>query len=118
MPPTAVKAVRVRPRGTSVPPAPPAASTDPSAGFADYVRCRLDGPVLRYSQRLTLLKEAERRGIGRFEANLIIAKVLYQAGLVQEYQFPPEPRRAWLAPLTTFVVLQTAILAGAWWVLR
>ena len=118
MSPTAVKAVRVRPRGTAAPPAPPPPSPDPSAVFAEYVRAQLDGPVLRYSQRLTLLKEAERRGVGRFEANLIIAKVLYQAGLVQEYQFPPEPRRAWLAPLVTFIIVQTTILAGAWWVLR
>src|SRR6266550_2352042 len=31
------------------------------------------GPVLCYARRMDLLKEASRRGVGRFEANLMIA---------------------------------------------
>ena len=87
--------------------------------FEEVVRRRLDGPVLRYSQRLALLKEAERLGVGRFEANLVIASVLYRAGVGQEYELKPEPGKLarWAVPLATVVVLQGVILAGWWWVL-
>ena len=43
--------------------------------FADRVRQSMDGPVVRYSMRRELLREADAQGIGRFEANLIIAAV-------------------------------------------
>jgi len=43
--------------------------------FASAVTEALDGPVLRYSIRLALLKQASRLGLGRFEANLVIAEV-------------------------------------------
>ena len=92
---------------------------DGAAQFADLVMASLDGPVLRYSQRLVLVREAERRGIGRFEANLIIAAVLHRQGLAQEYEIPPVGGRSeWVAPVLTVVGLQSAIVLGAWWVLR
>jgi hypothetical protein len=100
--------------------APPAEKADASAEFAGYVLSNLDGPVLRYSDRLVLLANAERRGIGRFEANLIIAAVLHQHGMGQEYEIPPVPGagwREWAWPVVTFVGLQGAIVMGAWWVL-
>ena len=90
--------------------------SDPAADFADWVRDQLNGPVLRYSARLLLLKEAQRRGLGRFEANLVIASVLHRTGMGQEYELPPR-RIEWLAPVMTFLVLQSALVFGAWWVL-
>jgi len=104
--------VRTRPRRLGVAEAPP---TDVSAEFAEWVRGRLDGPVLRYSARQAMLKEAERRGLGRFDANLVIASVLYRAGMGQEYEM--RPRVEWVAPVLVFLLLQGAILGGAWWVL-
>jgi hypothetical protein len=91
-----------------------------SADFADVVAGSIDGPVLRYTQRQVLIRDAERRGIGRFEANLIIAAVLYRQGMGQEYEIPAAPGGLveWVAPVLTFVALQAAIVAGAWWVLR
>ena len=51
----------------------------PRAGaFAAEVEAALEGPVLRYSQRRRLLKAAARAGVGRFEANLIIAAVQHR----------------------------------------
>ncbi len=98
--------------------APPAEVVDASAEFADVVLACIDGPVLRYSQRLVLLRDAERRGVGRFEANLIIAAVLHRHGMAQEYELAPAGRgMGWLAPVLTFVGLQSAIVLGAWWVL-
>jgi hypothetical protein len=90
-----------------------------SAEFADTVAQTIDGPVLRYSQRQVLVREAGRRGIGRFEANLIIAAVLHRRGLGQEYELPPVPGgvMGWVWPVLTFVGVQGAIVAGAWWVL-
>ncbi|MDB5323737.1 MAG: hypothetical protein JWN40_5368 [Phycisphaerales bacterium] len=109
MTPPVITRVRIRLRDS--------APLDPADDFADWVRQQLDGPVLRYSTRLILLKEAERRRLGRFEANLIIASVLHRAGMGQEYELRP-PAMEWIAPVMTFVVLQSALVLGAWWVLR
>ena len=49
-----------------------------AAGFAREVEAGVEGPVLRFSQRKRLLKAAARAGIGRFEANLIIAAVQHR----------------------------------------
>ncbi len=48
------------------------------SAFADLVRRSLDGPVVRYSRRQDLLHTARHLGIGRFAANLIIARVQHQ----------------------------------------
>ena len=48
--------------------------------FAEEVQSVLTAGVLRYSDRRRLLQSAGRRGIGRFEANLIIAAVQHRAG--------------------------------------
>ena len=126
-PAVAVQTTRVRPRRhrqsvavlVSRKPAK-ATEADVSAEFADAVAQAIDGPVLRYSQRQVLVRDAERRGIGRFEANLIIAAVPHQRGLGQEYELPPVPVgvMGWVGPVLTFVGVQAAILMGAWWVLR
>jgi hypothetical protein len=46
-----------------------------SQSFADRVRAEMDGPILRYSARQALLQRADSLGIGRFQANLIIAAI-------------------------------------------
>jgi hypothetical protein len=89
---------------------------DAAGVFEDSVRRTLDGPVLRYSQRLALLREAERLRVGRFEANLIIAGVLYREGVGQEYEMKPV-RAGWGAPILVAVVVQGVIGAGWWWVM-
>jgi hypothetical protein len=106
---TRVAVKRVEPLWHSPRPAAPPATRpiDPSTEFAEYVRARLDGPVLSYSNRLTLLKEAQRRSIGRFEANLVIAKVLHQEGMTQTYE---------LKPKANWVPMALTIIAGIWWI--
>jgi hypothetical protein len=91
--------------------------TDPSEAFAATVEAAIAGSLLRYSQRLTLLKDAQRRGIGRFEANLIIAAVVHRAGIRQETTIPPTRSRL-LPVLLTVLVTQAAIVAGAWWLIQ
>jgi len=66
-------------RATTPAAAPPAAADLGRAAFASAVRECLDGPVLRYSLRKALLKQASRLGVGRFEANLVIAEVQHAA---------------------------------------
>ena len=117
MPPRVITPVQTRPRRRlGLAADEPARPLDAATEFAQWVQLQLDGPVLRYSARLVLLQEAQRRGLGRFEANLIIAGVLHRAGMAQEYEMRPQSAQ-WLAPLMTFVVVQSALLLGAWWVL-
>jgi hypothetical protein len=85
--------------------------------FAALVRERMDGPVLRYSHRTRLLRAAERGGIGRFEANLIIAAVQHEAGTNR----PASPRReighAWMrGALLAVAATQSLIAVAVWWV--
>jgi hypothetical protein len=52
--------------------------------FSRDVDAALAGEVLSYSRRLELLGEADRLGIGRFEANLLIAQAQHRAEPVTE----------------------------------
>lgn len=121
-----VEVKRVKPRGWNPAPATPAGPVDPvtaaenaSARFGHFVRNNLEGPILRYSHRLTLLKEAERMGVGRFEANLVIAKILSEQGMGQEVEWAPDRKAGgWKLPLAAFAVIQTAVLVGVWWLMR
>src|SRR5438132_12641683 len=87
----------------------------PSAGadfFADFVRRRLDADVLRYSNRLELLRLAERFNIGRFEALLLIARVQHQAKRMLSRSRIKSPTR--LAVLAAAGVTQAALALLAW----
>ena len=71
------------------------------------------GPI-RYSQRLSMLKTAAAMGLGRFEANLILA-------IEQNRQFPANleaPTRNWsfACGFACILALQALILVGAWWI--
>jgi hypothetical protein len=56
--------------------------------FTRRADAELSGDVLNYSRRLELLDQADRLGIGRFEANLLIAEAQHRAGTVIE-SLPP-----------------------------
>jgi hypothetical protein len=114
---TQVSVKRVEPIGMQgqTAAAPARRPVDASADFAEYVRVRLEGPVLCYSDRLALLKEAQRRRLGRFEANLVIAQVLHQEGMTQTYEM--RPKTGWLGVAVVVGVVQSAIGVGIWWVL-
>jgi hypothetical protein len=87
-----------------------------SAGFAEHVAASLTSNVLRYSQRLQLIRDAQRFRISRFEANLVIAAVMGRRrnGAV-ELTEPSD--RSVLTGVTTFLLVQGALALGAWWVL-
>jgi hypothetical protein len=104
------------PQATQPPPYPASAQTGAARRFADYLSAQATGTsVLRYSQRLELLRAARRLGVGRFEANLLIAAVLER-----RRSRTAEPVDAGGLPvaaqLATFLLVQGALLFGTWWV--
>ncbi|MGA2229760.1 MAG: hypothetical protein ABSH22_02440 [Tepidisphaeraceae bacterium] len=86
-----------------------------AASFAELVEGEIQGGILRYSARLSLLKQAALMKIERFEANLIIAAV--------ENRFRPRvrPARAAGRPLTAgaiaviLAVTEGVLVAVGWW---
>lgn len=87
--------------------------------FAGMVADRMTGPVLPYSGRQSLLRAATRMGIGRFEANLIIAAVQYRTcGREQARESAPTPqaRPSPRALFLTAAVVQAIIVAAVRWI--
>jgi hypothetical protein len=89
----------------------------PAAQFARMVGDGLNGPVLRYSQRLALLDHAARLGIVRFEANLIIATVQHRRGAGTTVEATRPAASIWRG-LVVAGCCQAVILLLAWWGLR
>ena len=86
--------------------------------FAALVRERMDGTMLRYSHRTRLLRAAEQSGIGRFEANLIIAAVQHEAGANRPVGATCDASHAWTrGPLIAVAATQSLIAFAVWWVL-
>ena len=92
------------------------AAPDPIREFTTRITCELTmSPTLRYSRRLALLNRARRAGISRFHANLMIAALQHSAPgrvIVQ-----PMRKSSMMLPLGAFVIIQTMILVGVWFVL-
>ena len=88
----------------------------PCEAFAAEVADRMDGPILRHAQRRALFAIAGKSGIGRFEANLIIAAVQHERAAVMPVAKPPHtaPPSWRCGPVVVAAVLQTLIAWGAW----
>jgi hypothetical protein len=91
-------------------------------GFTAGVTTQLAAGPLTHDQRQLLFARAARLGIGRFEANLIIAIADRQAGngptmrIIDEAPAPPDPP-ALPRGLTwaTVAAVQSLIFGTAWW---
>jgi hypothetical protein len=84
--------------------------------FAGRVDRRLVGGLLPWSDRRTLIREAASLGIGRFDANLIIAAVQH-ASAAAEHSPSPQPRaRKHFIPVApiAFLVVQLVIIVAVW----
>jgi hypothetical protein len=81
--------------------------------FAELVVGQLQGDLLRYSARLDLLRQADRMGIERFEANLIIAAMQHRADPDQTPQHPAPVRHFTAGHLALLVFISEAILLTA-----
>ena len=101
---------------TPKPPAPSSIlpTSIPAQKFEMLVREAMQNGPMRYSQRLAMLKTAAAMGLGRFEANLILA--------IEQNRQPPTridaPARDWsfACAFACFVLLQSLILSAAWWI--
>jgi hypothetical protein len=91
--------------------------------FATYVASSVPASgVLRYSQRLEFIRTARRFGVRRFQANLLIAAVLEQrradGDAAQAAEEEPDTReRSTLSSFGVFLVVQSALVFGTWWML-
>ena len=89
--------------------------TTPADQFTAQIVGRIRNGVLTYSDRLELLKEAEELGIGRFDANLIIAAVQHRHWARGEAESPGVRRKIPILDVVgAFLVVQVLILFLAW----
>jgi len=80
--------------------------------FAIFVDEHLESGLLRGSQRQKLVRAADRAGIERFEANLIIASRQHR----QSIDPAPDPTGAgWLLPVVIVATVQCAVIAMVAW---
>ena len=84
--------------------------------FAAEVAERMDGPILRQAQRRALMEIAHRAGIGRFEANLVIAAVQHRGARLQPVGGSEEAVAGGrhLGPLALVVAVQALVALGTW----
>jgi hypothetical protein len=102
-----------RPPVATLPYAPPSRAE----AFSREVAARMEGPLLRYAQRRRLFGIARRMGIGRFEANLVMAAVQHEATRGRRGAGPDEAAggpASRLAPVAVALAAQALIAWGAW----
>jgi hypothetical protein len=95
----------------------PYASRSRAEAFSREVEARMEGPVLRHAERRRLFAAARRLGIGRFEANLVMAAVQHEVTRGGRGVRPEAaaPGRAWrLAPVAAALAVQALIAWGVW----
>lgn len=106
--------------GVAAPPRPQvrAAIGSAAAVLSCEVEEAMDGPVLRYDERSRLLRRAQQLGLGRFEANLLIATVQHhrrgQFDAAEPGDFARRPWGAWQV-LTLSLIVEAAALVAGWW---
>jgi hypothetical protein len=93
----------------------PRSPADAAERFSAAVGAKLTAGLLCYSDRLALLRQAQRLGLDRFDANLLIAAA--QHGQQPPVPAPPIPARRLILRVVAFIVVESAIGAAAWLVL-
>jgi hypothetical protein len=86
----------------------------PCHEFARLVEGQVEGGVLRYSNRAQLLLAAQEIGIGRFQANLVIATVQHQNQMGMTDSQAEPSSRVWVSGFVAVTVLQSLITATAY----
>jgi hypothetical protein len=95
---------------------PPQALRNPAAArlFAAQVAASSDDGLLRYSPRQKLLRKAEKMGIGRFEANLIIVAVQHQQRSDFQEELPPQSGRLQGVLIALAIELVFLLMVAVW----
>lgn len=86
----------------------------PAQKFEAEVRQEMQKGPMRYSRRLAMLKTAAAMGLGRFEANLILA--IEQNRQVSTNIDSPARDWSFACAFASFLLLQALILVSAWWI--
>jgi hypothetical protein len=89
-------------------------SQDKVNAFGRLVASHLVGKVLPYSRRMELLNIAEKLGIGRFHANLVIAAVQHEFAEMIPTQNVARYRWRWPAAIFSVIAIQALVLLAAW----
>jgi hypothetical protein len=84
--------------------------------FARAVTSAMEGPILRFSRREELIRQAQNLGIRRFDANLLIAAVQHRLRGDLNCGTPviESSRLRFALPICLALAVQAVILAGAW----
>lgn len=72
--------------------------------------------LLRYSQRAKLLRRAQKLGIGRFEANLVIATVQHRHATAIGTSKAHQDGLDWTTTALLILTIQSTIAAVIWFV--
>jgi hypothetical protein len=84
--------------------------------FATEVESAIETGLLRFTERRRLIARAQRLGMSRFDANLVIASVL-NAQPTTLNASPITPRWHLSPTITLFLLAEAAIIGGAVWLL-
>ncbi len=99
---------------TSPPIAPLSPLPDGVRTFTQIAADAIDGPILRYSSRQRLIRQADSLGIHRFEANLIIATLQHQrrnhVAVTDDRDAASRPSRRWLLAILLQILIGIAVL--------
>ena len=116
-PPRATAPIRRRENRSHATPISLKADPQSVRTFAQQVALATTGPCLRYSRRLHLFELAEDAGIGRFDANLIIAAIEHRAGKTRADVEIQETTSSFARPtmlISAAAIVQIGILAIGW----
>lgn len=88
----------------------------PERDFVTIAKTRIQVGILRYSDRQELMVIAQRMGISRFDANLLIASAQHHCAR-RAIQITSKRARRWQL-IAMAIVVQAAILSGFFWLIR
>jgi hypothetical protein len=78
-------------------------------GFAEHAAAKLQPFGFTFSDRVALLDAAERLGMARFRANMILATLEHQAP-ARRYAAPEVPSRSFAPSLVVILSIEAAIV--------